>query len=336
MRAAAQLWVIGALLPLYFIIWLIWVGRSETDFTTFWVAGRMALDGNAAGAYDAAASSVVVKALLGINEINFPYPPQALFIFAPFALLPHLPALLVWNLLSAAIFVIAARPFLPTGFPWAAALFTPAALLCFFFGQTGLLYGALWLFAFRGWWPAVALLAFKPQLGIVSVFTLRTWRRLMFTTLLLGGILLLSVAVFGLDAWQAFVNHAVDHASNFGHRKRWFFAGVSPAIAYGLIGWVPFAAAAALMLARDFNVFTAATAAPIISPYGFHYDLTVVCLGFGLIAFSSWDQLPIWRRLAVMIGFLSPIIALGGAWWVPPCLLIALWGQLGLYRSERE
>ena len=335
-----QFSVIGGFLPLLFIAEMLIAGRTETDFTTFWVAGKMALAGNAAGAYDPVASALAAKALLGIESINFPYPPQSLFFFAPFALLPHALALLIWNVVTGALFVVAARPYLPKGFPPVLAVLTPAALLNFFFGQTGLLFGALWLFAFSGFWIAVAVLAFKPHMGILSALTLRNLKSFTFASAALAGLVALSIVVFGLDSWRAFIDHGMNHAGEIesgigeiSQRQRWLFAGVSPAIAYGFVGWIPFAAAAALMLARNFNVFTAATAAILISPYGFHYDLTVVTLGCAIAIFTQWDELPTWRRMALAIGFLSPIISFAGAWWVPPALLFTLWAQVTQQRS---
>jgi hypothetical protein len=102
---------------------------------------------------------------------------------------------------------------------------------------------------------------------------------------------------------------------------------VTPAIGYGFVGWIPFAAAGALLLARRVNAFTASTASFLISPYGFHYDMTVAALGFGLIAYLHWDRMPVSHRIPVALGFLSPVIASAGAWWIPPLLLWALWAQ---------
>ena len=60
-----------------------------------------------------------------------------------------------------------------------------------------MLIGALWLFAFRGKWAAVALLTVKPHLGLLSILSLRSWTKVALVTaavLLLVG---LSAAVFG-------------------------------------------------------------------------------------------------------------------------------------------
>ena len=334
-----QVSLIGALLPLILIADTIAAGRTANDFSTFWIAGAMALGGDAPGAYDPVASAAAAKALLGIEAIKFPYPPIALFLFAPLALLPHVPALLTWNAATAALFVFAARPFLPEGYPRLLVVLTPAALLNLLFGQTGLLFGALWLFAFNGSWLSVALLTFKPHLGLLSAFTLRDGKSFALASAALAVLVALSIIAFGLESWRAFIGLGIGHAGELGsgageiaQRARWLFVGASPAIAYGVLGWIPFAVTSALMLSRNFNVFTAATAAILISPYGFHYDLTVVTLGCSIAIFAQWDELPSWCRAALALGFLSPIIAMAGAWWVPPVLLFVLWAQVTLER----
>jgi hypothetical protein len=110
----------------------------------------------------------------------------------------------------------------------------------------------------------------------------------------------------------------------------WQLIGVSPGLAYGMIGWIPFAAAAGLMLARNVNVFTAATAALLIAPYAFNYDMPVACLGIFLTARRHWDELGPLNRLGLALGFLCPSIARFGIWWVPPLLLWCLWVQVRL------
>lgn len=312
--------VIGAIVP--FILIAMLPSGAWTDYSIFWQAGRMALDGDAATAY---ANSTTV--------FNFPYPPFALFLFTPFSLLPLGPATVAWNLFSVILFCLAARPWLPKGFPPLLAVLTPSALLCLFFGQTGLIFGALWLWAFRGSSVCAAMLAFKPHVAVPAAFTLTDRRRFIEASIALLLLVSLSLAFFGGGAWSAFVGRAMAQAGDLAiigptMRTRWLFAGVSPAIAYGYIGWIPFALAAGLLLARNFNVFTAATAAALISPYAFNYDLPVACLGFAIMIFSRWRDLSGWARVAAIVGFLSPVISLAGADLVPPALLFALLGQV--------
>jgi hypothetical protein len=301
---------------------------GEYDFAAFWVAGNQVLSGETANIYSTTATQVYTQQLGLAQPTVFPYPPHALFLYLPFALIPYIPSYLVWNLVSAAFFWRAARPYLPEGFPALLSITTPAALICMDFGQTGLIMGGLWLFAFRGRWAAVAALTFKPHLGFLSILALRDRPAFIKTVCLAVALMAASALLFGSELWPAFIEHSLGHGERFMWMRRWLFAGVGPAMAYGFWGWIPFAAAGALMLARNVNVFTASTASFLISPYGFHYDMPVACLGFGLLIFAHWHAMPIRHRIPVAIGFLSPVIALFGAWWVPPLLLWSLWTQI--------
>lgn len=304
----AQLCVIGALLPLWLILSQLVSGDSASDFLIFWQAARATL----------------------LNEpvysSTFAYPPHSLFLFAPLgALTPDLAALL-FNAAGFALFAFAAKPYLPRGFP-AFAILSPATLLCLYYGQTGLIVGGLWLLAFRGNWPAVALLTFKPHLGLLSALSLRTGKRLPQTGLVVAALVAASIGIFGLSLWQDFLSALLGQAEAIGQNTKWPVSGVSPAIGYGVWGWVPFAVAAALLLARRVTPFTAATAALLISPYGFHYDMPVACLGLSIAIYDCWRSASVPDRIALCGGYLAPVLVYFGTWWIPPLLLWALWVQ---------
>jgi len=148
-------------------------------------------------------------------------------------------------------------------------------------------------------------------------------------------ILILTVLLLGPQPWQGFLDHTLLQGAKIGNNKRWLFAGVTPTFGYGILGWLLFAIAGALLLANNVNVFTAATATFLISPYGFHYDMPVVSLGFGLLIYNHWGDMPIRHRVPVALGFLAPIIAVLGTWWMPPILGCALWAQ-GKYSLDTQ
>lgn len=322
---AIQIWIIGALAPIALML----IGKfGQYDFAAFWVAGKQVLSGEAASIYSTAATQIYADRLGLGGATVFPYPPHALFLYVPFALIPYIPGYFAWNVVSAGFFYWAARPYLPAAFPPILTILTPAALICLDFGQTGLLFGGLWLLAFRGRWAAVAIMTFKPHLGILSILSLRRRDAFLKTSLLAAALIGASVLLFGVDLWLGFIEHSLAHGQRFTLMKRWLFAGVGPAMAYGMWGWIPFAAAGGLMLARNVNVFTAATASFLISPYAFHYDMPVASLGFGLLIFCHWDSMAVRHRIPIVFGFLSPAIAITGAWWVPPLLLWSLWTQI--------
>jgi hypothetical protein len=295
---------------LTFARWL-YVGKFETDFAVLWKAGTLWLAGDWSAIYQT------------VPKYNFPYPPHALLLFVPFATLPFKLAYLTWSLLGAIFFMWAAKPY------GRIAIVTPGALMCLYYGQTGLFVGGLWLFAFRGRWPAVSLLTFKPHLGFLSVLSLRDFRQ----AAKVAVITIILVMPF-YPLWPDFITHSLDHFGTIKEGRTWQFIAVTPAIAYGLIGWIPFAAAAALMLARNPNIFTAATAALLIAPYAFNYDMPAACLGMFLLARKHWEQLGTFDRLALALGFLCPSIARFGIWWVPPILLWCLWVQVNLPAFE--
>lgn len=292
--------LVGAIFPLKLAVDTI---GGPNDFSYFWNAARSALSGSPTMAW-------------------FPYPPHALFLYLPFALLPFHAAWAVFNFYGLALFVLAARPYLPRGFPPLLAICTPAVLICVLFGQTGLVVGALWLWAFRGRWQAVALLTFKPHLGILSALSLSR-RTILPTVILAGALILASVAVFP-EWWAQLSDQLLRQSGQIGQRERWDYIGVGPAIAYGFVIWAAFAAAALYLLARDLNVWSAATAALLVSPYAFHYDMPVASLGFAL-ALCKEQAVP--RTLLLTLALWLPVLVQFGAWIAPPILLGALWAQ---------
>src|SRR4051812_38285636 len=89
----------AALLPLFISATgtLDFMGRPlGTDFSSFWTAGRLALDGQASQAYDWRTHYAMQRATHGV-DMFFPwsYPPIFLLVAAAVALLPYVPALLV-------------------------------------------------------------------------------------------------------------------------------------------------------------------------------------------------------------------------------------------------
>jgi len=305
--------VIGAILPLALTLMRFWAGGGGSDFWSFWQAARAVIEGGSV-----------------YGSHIFPYPPHALFLFIPFGMLSFGWGLLFFNFVGIGIFAWAAKPYLPKGFPLVLALCSPAAFFCLFFGQTGLVLSAFWLLAFRGGWAAVAALTFKPHLGILSIFALRSWSDWVRAAALAGFLIAASAVVFGPQIWVDFANAAARHAGLIGVRPRWLVMGVSPAIGYGLWGWAAFGIAAACLLARRVNVFSAATAALLISPYGFHYDMPAASLGFAIAIYCYWERLSVIERAALAAAFLVPVIVTLGTWWVPPILLTALWVQVRL------
>jgi len=295
------------------------------DFASMWLAGRaIRADINV---YDLEALRAFGHQLLHANtHFNYTYPPHALFLAVPVSVLPITISFIVWNLLSAALFFWAARPFVPRGMSPVLSILTPAALVNCIFGQYGLLTGSLWLLAFRGSGLAAGALTFKPHMGFLVLPAL--WRNKKTLSIAIWsavGLVLTSAIVFG--HWPDFIRHVtmVQGGKLIGRSESvWVLTGTTPMFGYGMLGWLVFAASGAWLLARNYNVFTAATATFLISPYGFHYDTTVVCLGFGILIFTKWNDMTFGARVICWLAFLTPEIVSLGTWWVPPILLAGL------------
>lgn len=301
---------------------------ANRDFASFWVAGKLASGGHASLAYDPSSLAAASSAQVGTKLVNaYPYPPPFFFVSVPLSWLPLEASYLTWLLLTGALFWLGARRHVPAGFPSFLAVLTPAAILNVTFGQTGFFYGALWLFAFAGSALAAAFLTVKPNLGFLVALQAARRRRFFETAAVVAALMLASAVVFGLDAWRACLTALTTNHLQWLHSGKyagWYFQMTAPYLGYGLIGWLIFAAAAVVLLARRFDVFTAATAAFLISPYGFHYDMTVICLGFGARLFERWRSMPPWQTTVCALAFLSPAIVRVGTWLVPPLLLLGL------------
>ena len=160
-----------------------------TDFTTAWVAGVQALQGNVATLYDPAEFLKMQTALLGALDFvypNWPYPPTFSLLLAPFATLPYAWAFITWDLLTlggflSVVYLIARRsPAI------ALVLASPFTAWNFLAGQNGFLMAALLggalLFLERQ--PILAgvfigCLTYKPQFGIllpVALVAGNQWR----------------------------------------------------------------------------------------------------------------------------------------------------------------
>jgi len=316
------------------------------DFAVFPIAGKLAAGGHAAQAYTVAGNQPIVQQMGRVIESLYLYPPHSLFFAVPISFLPYDLAYWGFQAATAAMFYVAARPYVPPNFPTILAVLTPAALISVGFGQVGLMFGALWLWAFNGSPTAAALLTFKPHLGFLVAIEEARRRQILVTSAIAIALIALSVVVFGIASWQAWLNEAlVFHVHDLAPRDydAWMNKMTTPYLGYGLIGWALFGVAAIALLVHRFDVFTAGTATFLITPYGLHYDMTVVCLGFGLLLFSRWRAMPSWQTFVAALAFLSPLLVGLGTWLASPILLAGLYVQtrnpivnsLGKCRTDR-
>jgi arabinofuranan 3-O-arabinosyltransferase len=188
------------------------------DFVNVWAAGRLALDGQAAAAYDWTLHKAAEIRAVGHDFANYygwHYPPIFLFVAAALATLPFLIAAVVWLVATLALYAATLAKILRGRAGFALALGFPAALWNITAGQNGfftaaLIGGTLYWLQRR---PVLAglclgLLTYKPQFGLLFPIVLiadRRWRTILVAAAVALSLAALSWLVFGAASWVAFV-----------------------------------------------------------------------------------------------------------------------------------
>ncbi len=306
------------------------------DFANLWTAGRALLAGQVDLIYDLADYHRFQTGLFGQMDVhNYSYPPLALPLALPFALLPYGAALAAWLAATGALFVRAAAPWWRqlTGLPPALVLLTPAALVNIWAGHYGFLIGALFLFG----WRAIetgrplraglcfGLMAIKPHLALLIPLMLvarregRAFAAAAATVALLAGA---SLLLFGLAPWHAYLTTTAALQTSLIDAQGSFFGRMSTSVATALfalgagkalvITGQLVAAMAGIALAwlaarrgtaRE-AALASATATFLVLPYAFCYDLVVVSLAAA--AMMRDPAAPQGSRQAALGSFVAP------------------------------
>ncbi|WP_342728063.1 glycosyltransferase family 87 protein [Bradyrhizobium sp. B097] len=291
-------------------------GATGLDFSCFWSAGKMALDGHAATAYDwPQLRQLILQIHPSLNLAPYPvyevpipffYPPVFFFLAGLLALLPYPTAFWIWSsakLLCWALVVSAIRPRFAA---LLVAFAVPAVLYDFIVGQSSLLaaslLGVILLTLDRR--PIVsgfliALLIFKPQYGVLLPLVLIAtgrWVVVITASLVIPVLMLLAGLTFGWDTFEGFREAAVVAATQF-HLTgtlAWYklqsvygvlrFAGFGYGSAMALHIAVAAAAAMWVVIIWRRNVSFAVKAASLlvatllVSPYFAIYDTAILAL----------------------------------------------------------
>lgn len=279
-----------------------------TDFSGVWTAGRMLLGGDATGLFDPATHFAFQREIYGnanIDVYGWHYPPFFLAIAAVLALLPYLPALVVWQAATFCLYLQAIRAISPS-FPGVmlAAIGFPAVLVTIGHGHNsfltaGLLGFGLLLLERR---PVIAgiligLLAYKPQFGLVLPAVMVAggyWRAALAAAATVLGLIAATTVCLGMEVWTAFLKGAeftravILEEGNTGWYKiqSTFSAlrsfGAPLPLAYGgqfaVTGAVLVALALASYRGADRRIVAAMTAvgALLATPYCLDYDMTLL------------------------------------------------------------
>lgn len=307
------------------------------DFVAFFSAASLTLNGEAASAYDHVAIHAAQQHAIGAPVKFFPwfYPPTFQMLIAPLAFLPYLVAFAFWVLTPLAGLLLVVRRYM--GHAWAsvAMLIFPGTAQSVLAGQNGVLSaliiaGELLNLERR---PVLAgailgTLSYKPHVAAAVYAALligRYWRALGTAIAVAAALALVSVVVLGLDPWLAFLREsgvAKTFTENGG--LKWTFmatafaagrlAGLNVGAAYALQAVVACGALLALYLVwrRDIPLEQRAavlvTVIPLISPYGFNYDLAIIGLALLWLARTGFETGL--RR--------SELVVFALAWVIPP------------------
>jgi arabinofuranan 3-O-arabinosyltransferase len=191
----------------------------STDFVNVYAAGKLALAGNPAGAYDWPTHKQVEFAALGYDfrgYYGWHYPPFYLFVASALAMLPYVVAHAGWSLVSFIPYVVAVRASAANNFGYLLAFAMPAFVANVLVGQNGfltaaLIGGTLALLQRRPVLAGICLgfLTYKPHFGILFPLVLAAagyWRVFFAAGVTAVAISLASAAVYGIEPWFAFLH----------------------------------------------------------------------------------------------------------------------------------
>ena len=317
-----------------------------TDFANVWTAGRLVLEGRPETAFDPDLHRPYEQSLLGMGEELFygwHYPPMFLAVAALLALLPYKLALLAWLGATFALYVAAIRTILAgarleTSMVVLAAAAYPAVFANITHGHNGCLSAALFgggLAVLKSR-PLLAgvllgLLAYKPQYGVLIPFALAVgghWRVIGAAAATVLGTVLISIDLFGIDSWLAFIEHS-------GYTRQtilengaagWFkLQGVFPAVRM-LGGGVALAYTAQAIVIEASIVFViwlwrSEAPAPLKSaglilatmlatPYAFNYDTVMLGAAIAFIAADGCERgFAAFEKTALAALWLTPLVS---------------------------
>jgi arabinofuranan 3-O-arabinosyltransferase len=319
--------------------WLIAPNGSgiESDFVNVWAAGRLALAGHAAAAYDWPTHKLMEETAVGHafdGYFGWHYPPTFLFVAAALSLLPYAVAYALWAFATFPAYLVAIRAIIGDRVGYLLAAAFPAVLPNFIVGQNGFLTaglvgGALLLLETN---PIAAgilvgLLTYKPHLGLLFPIALAAggyWRAF-FTA---GSVAVLmagaSWLAFGSEAWLASLG-------NIGHTSQAF-------LSQGWADWSKLQTAFGLTrtlggterlawIVQAVVSLVAAISVAIIWRGKAAYDLKAAALGVGALAATPYLYIYDLIALAVPIAFL---LRLGNARGYLPKELIVIALACGL------
>jgi arabinofuranan 3-O-arabinosyltransferase len=314
LNACLVLLVVNVSAFLAFCVSHSWIHNAQglgipTDFVNVWSAGKLALEGHPAQAWDWDVQKKIQIAVLGqtyVGNFAWHYPPPFLFIAALLARLPYTVAFVGWLAVSLVPYLAMTRAIVGRPFGWLLAVAFPVVLANTMVGQNGfltaaLIGGTLYLLPTRPILSGICLglLSYKPQYGLL--FPLALIAASQWTVFITAGVVTAAIAAvswlaFGIESWQAFFHWMPMFSEAFftEGRATWFklqsvfgltrsFGG-SEQLAWALQATMTGTVVVATVLlwrskARySLKAAGLATGTLLITPYLFLYDMMVLAI----------------------------------------------------------
>jgi arabinofuranan 3-O-arabinosyltransferase len=285
-----------------------------TDFVNVWSAGKLAIEGRPALAWDWDIQKQLQVAVLGqsyVGNFAWHYPPPFLFVAAFLAQFPYAPAFIGWVLVSSVPYLAMMRAIVGRPFGLLLAAAFPVVLANTMVGQNGfitaaLIGGTLYLLPTQPILSGICLglLSYKPQYGLL--FPLVLIAASQWTVFLTAGVVGLTMAAvswlaFGTESWQAFFHWMPMFSQAFftEGRATWFklqsvfglvrSSGGSEQLAWALQWAMTSTVAVVTVLlwrsrARySLKAAALATGTLLMTPYLFLYDMMVLAIPVALL-----------------------------------------------------
>ena len=310
------------------------------DFVNYWTAGHLVAERHVAAIFDPI-SFLNAEHRLFDPALPFhfwSYPPPALFLVTPLGLIPYIPALIAWSVFGVVILIPVARRMFADPRERALLVCAPAVAINVALGQNGAITAALLIGGIALWRrrPGLTgvlfgLLVFKPQIGLllpIAVIAERRWKTLAWAAGTAVAVVLLSVSIYGLDAWRGFFGPTLHTQSLMLTQGTGPFEWMMPStymaarvlglptvIASTLQGPVSLLGAWMVWLAYrskgddEIKAAVLMMATFIVTPQSFNYDLIP----------AAAAAIVLWRRDRSTLG-----VGLALSVWALPMLMIAL------------
>lgn len=319
------------------------LGLMDKDFLNYWLAGRMVLAGDQHDLFIHDLYFTHLKDVVGADAQirSWSYPPHFLLLVWPLGLLDYTVALIVFLVVTFALFVAAVLVFRRAFAPYSERLILWLAVAAYalmmldatqngFLTAAALLFGLAWMKSR----PVLAGLAFavltiKPQLGLMIPVLLicdRNWVAIRWSAIFATILVVFSAVLFGFDTWHAYLTETLayqryvmtDWGGIFLRMMPTVFGslrtlGFSPDLAIAVQSFVSLVAVVLViaMLRKEKDplrqVFIVTCGTFLITPYAFNYDMGALSVAAALVVGS--DQL---RRNAPTRTIISVIAVLAG------------------------